>query len=179
VLNDRLGQHPPPREVPQGGPLELAAVDADRRLRRHGGDLVGNRQDAVEPVLSCDVQVGVDLLGPQRGAGGLDLDQARPHLLPAAAHDRPVGDDRLALGVLEAHSANVSITGDLGAPSSLSSAWPNSGTARITASSDEVARFSCSSWPRIPAVGISRASGQPAVSNPEDPFCRDDAIRQP
>src|SRR5215218_1529201 len=62
VLNDRLGQHPPPREVPQGGPLELAAVDADRRLRRRGGDLVGDGQDAVEPVLSCNVEVGVDLL---------------------------------------------------------------------------------------------------------------------
>ena len=102
VLDDRLGQHPPPREVPQRGPLELAAVDADRRLRRRGGDLVGDRQDAVEAVLACDVEVGVDLLGPQRGAGGLDLDQARPHLLPAPAHDRAVRDDGLARRVLEA-----------------------------------------------------------------------------
>jgi hypothetical protein len=33
VLDDRLGQNPPPRKVPERCPLEFAPVDADRRLR--------------------------------------------------------------------------------------------------------------------------------------------------
>jgi hypothetical protein len=75
--------------------------------------LIGDSDDAAviwlemvrtpsNPFSPCDIEVGVDLLRPQRGAGRLDLDQARPHPLPAAAHDRPVGNDRLALRVLEA-----------------------------------------------------------------------------
>jgi hypothetical protein len=31
----------------------------------------------------------------------------------------------------------------------------------------------------MPAVGISRASGQSVVSKAKDPFCRDEAIHEP
>src|SRR4051794_30104770 len=43
---------------------------------------------------------------------------------------------------------------------------PKSGTACITANSEEVARCSCSSWPRIPATEIRRAGRQPSRLSP-------------
>src|SRR3712207_5223756 len=102
MLDDGLGDDPPPRVVPQTTLANLALVDGHRRLGRTGGDLVRDGQDPVEPVLSSDVHVARDLLIAKRSLAGLHLHETGPGPASALARDRAVRNHRLAGRILEA-----------------------------------------------------------------------------
>ena len=129
ALDDRLGDDPPPGEVPQAALAELSLVDGHRRLARRRGDLVRDRQDAVEAVLAWRRRGSSR---PARLAAAalpvLTSTRQVQRFLPRSQTIAPSGITVLPAASLKRTSANVSITGDLGAPSSLSRAWPNSGT---------------------------------------------------
>jgi hypothetical protein len=118
--------------------------DPPAMLPRRGSDLVKGLGllpeqmiAAFSPELTCS---------PRKAAPAVFTSTRQVHsFLPRRHTIAPSGITVLPSESLKRTSAKVSISGDLGAPSSLSSAWPNSGTARMTANSEEVARFSCSS----------------------------------
>jgi len=77
-LLDCDGEYLRPGHVVQSDATELAPIYVEGMNARGGSDLVGHREDHVEPVLTCDVEVCLNLRSLQFGAAGLHLDQGRP-----------------------------------------------------------------------------------------------------
>ncbi|MCP3801072.1 hypothetical protein NLX83_17570 [Allokutzneria sp. A3M-2-11 16] len=95
LLHHRLAQQLRPGEVVQGDLAQPALVHCGRMLTGNSGDLVGDRQQRVEPLLPRDVEVGVELLGLQRVVPGLDLHERGPGPSAARDPDEAVRDELL------------------------------------------------------------------------------------
>ena len=101
VLHDRLGEDPPPGQVEKVNPAQLSSVNDDGCVARATADLVGDRQNRVEAMVSGQVQIVRDLVDLEGRIAGLDLDQAFPRRLAAFHTDDAVWPQRLAVGVLQ------------------------------------------------------------------------------
>ena len=70
---------------------ELSFIDLGGVLTRHGRNLVADRDQRIETLLACDVEIVLKLLGLQLVLAGLDFDQGCPSATARTTRMRPSG----------------------------------------------------------------------------------------
>jgi hypothetical protein len=101
MLENGLGDDPPPGQVVNGNPFELLPGDVEGQFTGARGDLVRDRDDAAEAMGARHVDVAAHLVASQGHAPGLHFYERAPTRTASFNHDCPVGDGELAVFVLQ------------------------------------------------------------------------------